>query len=642
MEFILILFIVVCTATVLSFILNVLCLGIHFYVPMLKKHPSSLLIMYFLSQAIFLTHWIFVYPLEFWYPIYRHLSETTCKIIGSYSVFFYYSCWLSIIFISIEVFIILRYKSYKQAKLRLHLYYASTILLSALIIIFYIYSDSVGISQMQTCFIKMRSPGSLVDMILHLTFCFTLFITYFNIRKQLDCYSAKAFRIISKLVLIVAISAFINRIISLVLYFQVIYDSRASNFCLLLGSLCSILSSVIVALSRILHPKVRRKLMLRLNISESKTSESELLSDEQSLKSIINLPLEISEDLADIFQNLGHRILIQILAVLTLKFQKEKIPKNSLEHLLTNSFGTVIKKHFEKSLYTLLALDFNMPFIHNFYCPKFFLIEYEPKIFALIRKSIEFTTQDMLDSLLSYENIYALIELNNKGGRSESFFFKSRNQKIVIKTITAEERASFLDLLPNYARRVIYNEKSKLIRILGLFQIIPHKQDFIIMENAIKDFSDCLIFDLKGSIVDREVKGLDMSNPPKGVVMKDVNFNQSGIKVKVNGVEDFIKELVNDMRILKKCNIMDYSILLAKNCNGVDLRYRTGDQYSVAIIDFFQKFGTGKLVEGWWKKYALRNQQDISSVPPKQYFKRIKNYLSSVFIEYQENEGEKN
>lgn len=623
--------IIIVLFSIFCMLINIISFGVHFYLPQLRSHPSSMLIIYLFSQIILLTHWIFFYPTLFWYYLLRNLPTETCQIIGSYSIFFYYSSWLSMVFLSTEIYIVLRYKSYKLANLRIYIYNFLTIILSTMFLLLFIYTDSVGISILQTCFFKMNSPGMILDSILHLIFIIALITGYIKIRKHLDCFSSKVFKHISKIILLVTMTSIINRIISFIIHFEVHLDSQASIYSLILGGLGSIFSSGIAGLSRIVHPKIRKRFKEKLR--NSKKHRISISNNEQLMKSILQYPQEESEDIADIFQNLGKRILIQILAVLTLNFKNDQQPVKSLEKLINNHLGTSITKHFEKSLYDLLILEYNMPFILKFYCPKFLLIEYEPEIFALIRKSINFSNSDMLDSLLSHENIKALIELNNKGGRSDSFFFKSSNQKIIIKTIAAQEKLSFLKLLPSYAKRVISVEKSKLIRILGLFQILPHKQDFIIMENAVKDFSDCLIFDLKGSTVDREVKGLNMKEPPKGVVMKDVNFNEFGVKAKVFELNEVLLVLRDDMKILRKCKIMDYSLLLVANDKGVDGRYAVGQGVSVAVIDFFQRFSAGKVVEGWWKKYALRNSDGVSSVSPVEYYKRIKKYLNDVFVD---------
>lgn len=167
----------------------------------------------------------------------------------------------------------------------------------------------------------------------------------------------------------------------------------------------------------------------------------------------------------------------------------------------------------------------------------------------------------------------------------------------MIKTIKTEEKKSFLRVLPNYAKRVIEHPESKLVRILGLFSILPSKQDFVIMENAIPRKWDCLMFDLKGSTVGRHVGGVDSLNPPKGIVLKDLNFKRFGKKILLNNKEKVFRELVDDIRILKNCKLMDYSILVGIYNDGIDTRYSVGNGFSIAIIDFFQRYTIRKRLE---------------------------------------------
>lgn len=42
--------------------INISSILTHFLIPGLRKHPGSIIVMILLSQAIFLTHWIFTFP----------------------------------------------------------------------------------------------------------------------------------------------------------------------------------------------------------------------------------------------------------------------------------------------------------------------------------------------------------------------------------------------------------------------------------------------------------------------------------------------------------------------------------------------------------------------------------------------------
>jgi len=99
-------------------------------------------------------------------------------------------------------------------------------------------------------------------------------------------------------------------------------------------------------------------------------------------------------------------------------------------------------------------------------------------------------------------------------GRSGSFFFFSHDRKFIIKTMTPGELKLFLKILPGLARHHKEVPESLLAKILGVFTVKTSKVNAVhimLMENTLrlKD-PDKLnyIFDLKGSLVDRKVKGV--------------------------------------------------------------------------------------------------------------------------------------
>jgi hypothetical protein len=414
---------------------------------------------------------------------------------------------------------------------------------------------------------------------------------------------------------------------------------------MILGSFSSILCCFTVGFSRIFHPKVRFKLRELCGMNE-KNEEPELEisgeTREQLLKSILSVSLDAaSDDLADMFEHLGHKIIIQILVLLTIKYKAEEDQCLDLNQAFDKFRGKKDKKEYDEKLYAQLALDLGMPFIDKVFCPDVKLIEYEAGIFEMIRKVAGFDRSAMIESLLSYDNLHALAQINNKGGKSNAFFYTSANEKIVIKTINSQECQSFLKFLPAYSRRVSNHPESKLIRILGLFRILPHKQDFIIMENAIVERHDCLVYDLKGSTVDRYVGGINSEDPPCGMVLKDLNFKRLNKKIRIKERDKVIKSIIKDMKILSNCRLMDYSMLVGIYDGCPDSRYALGNGYSLAIIDFFQRYGFKKSMERIIKRYILRKDKGISVMSPYRYFKRIKAYLRSITEEYCE-ESKKN
>lgn len=150
------------------------------------------------------------------------------------------------------------------------------------------------------------------------------------------------------------------------------------------------------------------------------------------------------------------------------------------------------------------------------------------------------------------------------------------------------------------------------------------------MENVLPNKSNCRIFDLKGSTVDRYISGFDPENLPCGVVFKDLNFEKYDKKILIDNPDQIIQDLLNDMKILRNCKLMDYSMILGIYNYNIDTKYSIGFNYSIAIIDFFQKYGVDKSLERTWKRYILRKNKGISSISSCRYYKRIKKYLYTI------------
>lgn len=111
-------------------------------------------------------------------------------------------------------------------------------------------------------------------------------------------------------------------------------------------------------------------------------------------------------------------------------------------------------------------------------------------------------------------------------GRSGSFFFFSHDRKFIIKTMTTEERDLLLKLIPAMEDHFEKNPTSILAKIVGVFTVnTPHLKNVHIMcmENTLRlKNPDELkyVFDLKGSTVDRKVKG----KTKRSTTLKDENF----------------------------------------------------------------------------------------------------------------------
>ena len=228
--------------------------------------------------------------------------------------------------------------------------------------------------------------------------------------------------------------------------------------------------------------------------------------------------------------------------------------------------------------------------------------------------------------------------LRVQGGSSSSIIFPTYDGNFMIKTITKSEKKKFLTILHKYSQRIINTPQSKLIRIIGLYKILPENQDFLIMENIIPEENESIIFDLKGSSIDRLIDSVDHINLPLGKILKDENFRKSQLKVELseNIVKEIITILQQDFELLKSENIMDYSILLAFYTKKIPRQNRyqieyNNKLYALGIIDILQEYNFAKITEEKWKSLYIKNKSRLSVAEPESYYSRICEYIEVLF-----------
>lgn len=134
--------------------------------------------------------------------------------------------------------------------------------------------------------------------------------------------------------------------------------------------------------------------------------------------------------------------------------------------------------------------------------------------------------------------------------------------------MTNSDLSTFKKLFKDYARHVDRYPTSLLARIYGIFTI--RKDDMvpvhlILMGNTMKVKSLKCVYDLKGSLVNRETKG----KVKPSTTLKDINVlnhnkgNDKYIRFKPDDQVKIIRQLERDTQLLRSWNIMDYSLLLA-------------------------------------------------------------------------------
>ncbi|KAJ2386429.1 Phosphatidylinositol-4-phosphate 5-kinase, partial [Coemansia sp. RSA 2603] len=138
--------------------------------------------------------------------------------------------------------------------------------------------------------------------------------------------------------------------------------------------------------------------------------------------------------------------------------------------------------------------------------------------------------------------------------------------RFIIKTVHHTEHKFMRDILPQYYEFVRDHPNTLLSRIYGLHRIkLPRgrKVHFIVMSNILPPNKDIHAqFDLKGSMLGRELSP-ELALKPRAC-MKDrnwLNFRQR-LHLGPEKRRAFVKQLIEDVTLLIRLNIMDYSLLI--------------------------------------------------------------------------------
>lgn len=190
--------------------------------------------------------------------------------------------------------------------------------------------------------------------------------------------------------------------------------------------------------------------------------------------------------------------------------------------------------------------------------------DYCPEVFRELRSLFGI---DPADYLISITGKYILSELGSPG-KSGSFFYYSRDFRFIIKTIHHSEHKQLRRILKDYYQHVKDNPNTLISQFYGLHRLKVQggmkKVHFIVMNNLFPPHRDIhLKYDLKGSTWGRYTT-LTTANDLSQVTLKDLNFLERHDKIRFGPDKRriFMEQLESDVRLLKKINVMDYSLLL--------------------------------------------------------------------------------
>ncbi|OAA50526.1 phosphatidylinositol-4-phosphate 5-kinase its3 [Metarhizium rileyi] len=189
--------------------------------------------------------------------------------------------------------------------------------------------------------------------------------------------------------------------------------------------------------------------------------------------------------------------------------------------------------------------------------------DYAPWVFRRLRALFRL---DPADYLMSLTGKYILSELGSPG-KSGSFFYFSRDYKYIIKTIHYSEHKFLRKILRDYYNHVQNNPNTLLSQFYGLHRVkMPYgkKIHFVVMNNLFPPHRDIhTTFDLKGSTIGRDYREDDLGKNPRAT-LKDLNWlrRQQHLELGIQKKRLFLEQLQKDVILLKRLQIMDYSLLI--------------------------------------------------------------------------------
>ncbi|RCH93876.1 hypothetical protein CU097_013063 [Rhizopus azygosporus] len=293
--------------------------------------------------------------------------------------------------------------------------------------------------------------------------------------------------------------------------------------------------------------------------------------------------------------------------------EKSSTDEQTKELMATSSVGN--KKGHNGSLHI------QHKFVHN--DVEFTCIVYYANEFEMLRRQCG-VHQIMIESLCRCQSWVA------SGGKSKSRFYKTQDDRFVVKEMmnvwNVSEKDAFLNFAPKYFNHMKKSRQSALAKIFGFFTIEIKKKesslylDVLVMEHLFYNQHITKKFDFKG-IVERHVG--EYQKEQKDITLWDGDWlNEYKTKLLVQNKSLFDDTIANDAEFLSQCNIMDYSLLV-----GVNEEKR---EIMIGIVGAYT----------WYKKIESKGKSTIKRVvtivPPGEYKTRFcKEILNNYFVPVQ-------
>lgn len=215
------------------------------------------------------------------------------------------------------------------------------------------------------------------------------------------------------------------------------------------------------------------------------------------------------------------------------------------------------------------------------------------------------------------------------------------DDRFILKQMPRLEVQSFLDFAPHYftyiTNAVQQKKPTALAKILGVYRIgyknsqnnTEKKLDLLVMENLFYGRKMAQVFDLKGSLRNRNVK-TDTGKESCDVVLLDENLlklvRDNPLYIRSHSKAVLKASIHSDSYFLSSHLIIDYSLLVGRD--------DTTDELVVGIIDYIRTFTWDKKLEMVVKSTGILGGQGKmpTVVSPELYRTRFCEAMDKYFL----------
>ncbi|XP_045068034.1 1-phosphatidylinositol 3-phosphate 5-kinase-like isoform X3 [Coregonus clupeaformis] len=267
---------------------------------------------------------------------------------------------------------------------------------------------------------------------------------------------------------------------------------------------------------------------------------------------------------------------------------------------------------------------------------KFYCRIYYAEEFHKMRGEIMASTEDDFVRSLSH-----CVNWQARGGKSGAVFYATEDDRFILKQMPRLEVQSFLDFAPHYftyiTRAVQQKRPTALAKILGVYRIgfknsqnnSEKKLDLLVMENLFYGRKMAQVFDLKGSLRNRNVK-TESGKESCEVVLLDENLlklvHDNPLYIRAHCKAILRAAIHSDAHFLSSHLIIDYSLLVGRD--------DATDELVVGIIDYIRTFTWDKKLEMVVKSTGILGGQGKmpTVVSPELYRARFCEAMDKYFL----------